>query len=195
MAQIHGQSEWDQKLGKIDCVFSLYDKMRWKWDAVYLPRGLPNVYSSSHIPPPLPLYLRTPTVPPNRYTWSPWLIEFGDALGGRDGVNSEMHLEGVIERVWRCTGRPWWRELRDALGGRDRASLEMNWEAEIYWTQRCTWWPWSSVFGDALGRRDGVNSEMHLEVMIDWVWRCNGRLWPSEFEMHSVLTHDYGRER
>jgi len=25
-----GKSEWDQKLGKIECVFSLYDKMRWK---------------------------------------------------------------------------------------------------------------------------------------------------------------------
>jgi len=24
------QSELDQKLGKIECVFSLYDKMRWK---------------------------------------------------------------------------------------------------------------------------------------------------------------------
>ena len=58
------KSEWDQKLGKIECVFSLYDKMRWKWDAVYLPRGLPNIYSSSLIPPPLPLYLRTPTVAP-----------------------------------------------------------------------------------------------------------------------------------
>jgi len=57
-----GKSEWDQKIGKIECVFSLYDKMRWKWDAVYLARGLPNIYSASLIPPPLPLYLRTPTV-------------------------------------------------------------------------------------------------------------------------------------
>jgi hypothetical protein len=42
----------------------------------------------------------------------------GDALGGRDRVNpemhleaeiklnSEMHLEVVIERVWRSTGKP-----------------------------------------------------------------------------------------
>jgi len=57
-----GKSEWNQKLGKIECVFSLYDKMRWKRDAFYLPRGLPNIYSVSLIPPPLPLYLRTPTV-------------------------------------------------------------------------------------------------------------------------------------
>ena len=57
-----GKSAWDQKLGKIECVFSLYDQMRWKWDAVYLARGLPNIYSTSFIPPPLPLYVRTPTV-------------------------------------------------------------------------------------------------------------------------------------
>ena len=30
------QSEWDQKLGKIEREFSLYDKRRWKWDDVYL---------------------------------------------------------------------------------------------------------------------------------------------------------------
>jgi len=59
------------------------------------------------------------------------LSEFGDALGGQDGVNSEMHLEAVINQVWKCTGRPRWSELRDALGGRDRASLEMHWEAEM----------------------------------------------------------------
>jgi len=59
-----GQSEWDSKLGKIECVFSLYDKMRWKWDAVFLPQGLPNIYPASLIPPPLPLYLCTPNVAP-----------------------------------------------------------------------------------------------------------------------------------
>ena len=39
------QSEWDQKLGKIECVFSLYDKMSGKWDDIYLLQGLPNIYS------------------------------------------------------------------------------------------------------------------------------------------------------
>ena len=37
-----------------------------------------------------------------------------------DRVTSEMHLEAVIERVWRY-----------ALGGRDRASLEIHLEAVI----------------------------------------------------------------
>jgi hypothetical protein len=46
-------------------------------------------------------------------------------------VNSEMHLEAVIEPVLICTWRLRSSELRDALGGRDRASLEMHLEAEI----------------------------------------------------------------
>jgi len=33
-----------------------------------------------------------------KYTGRPSLTEFGDALGGRDGVNSEIHLEAIIER-------------------------------------------------------------------------------------------------
>jgi len=45
-------------------------------------------------------------------------VELGDALGGHDRVslemhlkakiklNSEMHLEAVIERVWSCSWRP-----------------------------------------------------------------------------------------
>jgi hypothetical protein len=57
-----GKSKWHQKLGKIECVFSLYDEMRWKWDALYLAWHLPNIYSASLILPPLPLYFRTPTI-------------------------------------------------------------------------------------------------------------------------------------
>jgi len=66
-----GQSEWGQKLGKIECVFSLYDMMGWKWDDVYLLRGLPNIYSPSLCPPPLHMYHSTTTITPWRYTWRP----------------------------------------------------------------------------------------------------------------------------
>jgi hypothetical protein len=59
-----GNSEWEQKLGLIECVFSMYDKMRWKWDAVNLPWGLPNIYSATLIPPALPLFLCTTMVAP-----------------------------------------------------------------------------------------------------------------------------------
>jgi len=49
-------------------------------------------------------------------------------------VNSDMHLEAVIERVWRCTGRPRWSELRDALG----VNSDMHLEAVINRVWRCT---------------------------------------------------------
>ena len=44
-------------------------------------------------------------------------------------MNSEMHFEAVIERVWRCNWRPRSSELRAALGGYDRARLEEYLEA------------------------------------------------------------------
>jgi len=104
-----GQSEWDQKLGKIECDFSLNDRRRWKWDDVYLRRGLPNIYSPSLRPPPLPLYLRTTAIPPWRCNWSSVF---------------EMHLETEIEWTQRCTWRLWFSEFGDPLGGHDWASLD-----------------------------------------------------------------------
>ena len=55
-----------------------------------------------------------------------------------DRVNSSIHSEAVIERVWRCNWRSRVNEHRDALGGRDRARLEMHMEAEAEWTQRAS---------------------------------------------------------
>jgi hypothetical protein len=46
-------------------------------------------------------------------------------------VNSDIHFEAVLERVWRCNWRTRSSELRAALGSQDRASLEMHLEAEI----------------------------------------------------------------
>jgi len=46
-------------------------------------------------------------------------------------VNSEMHSETMIERVWSYNWRPRLSELTDALGGCDRASLEMQLVTEI----------------------------------------------------------------
>jgi len=45
-------------------------------------------------------------------------------------VNSEMHIEAMIKRVWRYNWRPRLRELRDRLGACDRAGLEMHLETE-----------------------------------------------------------------
>jgi len=39
-------------------------------------------------------------------------------------MNSEMHLEAVIERVWICTWRLRSSEFGDALGGHNRANLQ-----------------------------------------------------------------------
>ena len=62
-----------------------------------------------------------------RCTWRRRLIELRDALGDWDRVNSEMHLEAGIERVWWYTWMRWSCEL----AGRNRASLEIHWEAVI----------------------------------------------------------------
>jgi len=50
-------------------------------------------------------------------TWRPWLREFGDALRDQDRVNSEMHLEAVIEPVGRYTWKPWSFNIEGVLGG------------------------------------------------------------------------------
>jgi hypothetical protein len=59
-------------------------------------------------------------------------------------VSSEMHLESVIERVWKCTWRPRSSELRDALSGWDGPSLEMNMNAIIErdWKSTSRWSIW-----------------------------------------------------
>jgi len=46
-------------------------------------------------------------------------------------VNSEMHFETGIGRVWRCNQKPRLSELRDVVGSHDQASLEMHFEAMI----------------------------------------------------------------
>jgi len=121
------------KVGKIECVFSLYDRMRWKWDDAYLLRGLPNIYSMSLFISPLPLYLRTPrrrslkmyleAVNERvwRCTWRPWPCE----LAGHNRASLEIHFEAVIKRV----RRPWSSQIGDTLRPRDRARLGMHWEA------------------------------------------------------------------
>ena len=57
------RSEWDQKMGKIECVIRCI--MRWdtRCDASNLMRGLPNIYFLSLHPSPLPLYPHTPPSP------------------------------------------------------------------------------------------------------------------------------------
>jgi len=161
-----GQSEGDQKLGKIECVFSSYDKMGWKWDDVYLIHGLPNIYSPLLWPPPLPLHDHTPTVTRWRCTWRPGLSNFCDLLPDRDWVDSEMNWEAGNKQVRICASKPRSSELSNELGGLDRVSLEMHLEAELEWTQRCTWRLRSNKLRDALGGRDRASVEMHFQTEI-----------------------------
>ena len=78
------QSEWDQMLGKIECVFSLYDKMRWKWDTVYLST------------PGSPEYILRVAHSTSVTSVSPYTHRRSLAI----------YLRAVIELVWRCTCRP-----------------------------------------------------------------------------------------
>jgi len=68
-----------------------------------------------------------------------------------------MHLEAVIDRVWRFTGRPCASEFRDALRGRGRVNSEMQCEAMIERVWRCNWTPRLSELGDTLGGCDQVS--------------------------------------
>jgi hypothetical protein len=163
-----GQSEWDKKVWKIECVFSSYDKMRWKWDDVYLLQGLPNIYSPSRYPPPLPVHFPTPAVAPSRCTLRLCSSEFWDALGGCDNAT----LEAVIECIWRFPCMQWSSEHRDALGDRDRARLEIHLDAMIVGT----WRPSYCKFAG----RNHASLEIHLVVVIDRVWRGTWRPWSSQ---------------
>jgi len=168
-----GQSEWDQKLGKIECEFSLYDKMS-------IDSGVCRIYTTRHS-----VHLRYPCIsvqPPSllehvldraclRCTWRRRSSELRDALGGRHWASLDMHLETEIEWTQRCTWRHRWSELRDAFGGHDWASLDMQLDTEIEWTQRCTWRPGSSEFGDALWSHARANFEAVIEPVRSYTCR------------------------
>jgi len=113
--------------------------------------------------------------------WRWGLSEHRDALGSRNGVSLEIHLEAEVK--W----------LRDALWGRDRASLEMQVRTEIEWTQRYTLRLSLCVFGDALGGYDWASMDMHLEAEIQWTQRCTLRLWPSKCGDALVAGDDQAR--
>jgi len=175
------KSEWDQKLGNTECVFSLYEKMGWKYDVVYLTLGLPNIYSVSLIPPPLPVYLHTLTVTPQRCTCRPWLNQFQDGFRVPDRVNLYLHSQPVSKRVCGDNWGPTLSELKDALGGGDRVSLGIHWEAWIEQVCRAIWKPTMSQLRDALGGHDRASLDMHLKAEIEWTQRCTWPLWSIEF--------------
>ena len=96
-------------------------------------------------------------------------------------MNSEIHSEAVIERLWRWNRRPRLSELRNALGGCDRASLEMHFEAVIEWVWWCTLYARLSELRYSQGGRDRASLEEHFEAVIEPVWRHTWRPWSSAF--------------
>jgi len=142
-------SIWDEKLGKIEWVFLVYDKMRWKWTNIYLPKGPPDIYSPSspddvhggHGQQSLEIQLETEINWTHICTWRLWSNEFGDAHIGCDQVSWVIHLEAVIKLVWWCNWRPKLSEFRDTPAGRDRASLDIQLEASVSkgsWVRGCS---------------------------------------------------------
>jgi len=83
-----GQKKWDQRFRKIEYVFALYNKIRWKWYDVYI---VPvTLYTSVTPLSPctchrfLKMYLQTGIEPFWRCTWELVSSKCGDALGGHD---------------------------------------------------------------------------------------------------------------
>jgi len=177
--------EWDEELGKTECVFPVYDKIRWKYDDAFQLCGLLNTYSPSLWPPLLPLYLHRPAVAPWTCTWRAWLEMFVYALGDRDRVNSELHLVAVIERVGRYTGRPRAIKIGGVLGG-SRLGVRRVWGWDcIYWLT----YSWGNV--ESWVQQDPPRDEKLTGSEIQSImWWCS-----SWCILYSVLTHDHGVER
>jgi len=91
-------------------------------------------------------------------------------------MSMDMHLEAIIERVWRYTWRGWSSELRDALRDYDWASVEMHLDAVIM----RTWRPELCEFGDTHGSRNCVHLEMLSKAMIKQVWWYTWTPWLCE---------------
>jgi len=113
----------------------------------------------------------------------------GDAIGGWDWANLEMHLEVLIKSTrmhleafitrvcrctcgsrsseLRCTWRPSSSEFGDAFGNYHHGNLEGVMERVRRRTSRLR----SSELRDALGGWNRASLEMHLEAMTDRDWR------------------------
>ena len=104
-----GKSNVDKMLENIRCVFSWYDKMRWKFNAVYLsiPGSPEYILCITHSCCVTPVWTYT-----HRHSYT-------------------IKMKAIIELVWRCTSPPRSSELREPLGGRDQLNLDMHSEAKV----------------------------------------------------------------
>jgi len=148
-------SEWNQKLGKIECNFR--SMIRWdEHEMLSIYRGVSGIC--------------TPHRSVNRrfscISVHPLLL-INDVLGGHDQARWEMHLEAGIEWTPRYTWRPRLRDPRDALEDRNWVNSERHWEAIIERVWRGTWRLRLSAIGGVLpsgpfGRkRDSSRDSIH----------------------------------
>jgi len=100
----------------------------------------------------------------SRCPWEWWPSELRDTLRGCDWASEEMHLEAVIQRIWRYNWMPWLSEFG-----------AMHLEAVIEGVWRYTWRRWSSEFGDAPGGHNRASCEIHLEAVMERDWTCTWR--------------------
>ena len=98
-----------------------------------------------------------------RYTPRPSPSVLGDALAGREVVNSQMHSDNVIERLWSYSWRTWLRQFEDAYVGHDHTILA----TVIIPVWRYSWLPWYSKVRDTLRGCDQASVELHLETKIE----------------------------
>jgi hypothetical protein len=110
-----------------------------------------------------------------RCTWRLRSSEFGDALGGRNRVNSEMHLEAGIKLNSRMHLEAMIELGRRRIWRQRSCYSEMHLEAMIERLWGCTGRPWWSEHRDILGCRNRVSFELHLEVMMKKDWRSTWR--------------------
>jgi len=107
IAWIHDIASETKKLGMRDCIFMAWqDKMQMRW-------CLSTPGTAGYI---LPITIPTSITPESQYTRNCSLM---------------MHMDAVMERVWRCTWRPGSCEFEDTLGGCDRVSLGIHLETMI----------------------------------------------------------------
>jgi len=110
-----------------------------------------------------------------RWVWRCTCRPRSCALGSCDQAILEMHLEAVIERLWRY-----------ALDGHDRANLEAT--IERVW--RSTWRLQWSQFGDSLRGCNQTTLKMHLKWDTEQGWICTWMAWSCKLRGHDRATLD-----
>jgi len=102
-----------------------------------------------------------------------WLYhEYGDVLGGWNGVILKMHLEAIIVCTWRWTWKLVSGGLKDAHRDYDqpRVTLNMGLIMELEW--KCTSKPQLTQLAHTLRGCYHLHFHRHMLGVIKWVGKC-----------------------